>query len=114
MLACLFTVIASGADIGVTVQLDDPVQHVHEAFLCPENIEIMKTYQPLYHLFAVRPGVHTVGRRIHTEVEGRHIQAAIACGTRFPLFHRPRLQEGGQQEDGNKYSYCLFHIFIIY
>ena len=85
----ILAVIAPGTDIGIPIQLGNPVQHVLEPFLCPEDIEIVETDQSFHHLFAVRPGIHTIFFRIHTEVESRHVQfAPPACG-RMGFFHGP-------------------------
>ena len=89
MFARILAVIAPGTDIGIPIQLGNPVQHVLEPFLCPEDIEIVEADQSFHHLFAVRPGIHTIFFRIHTEVESRHVQfAPPACG-RMGFFHDP-------------------------
>lgn len=89
MFARILAVIAPSTDIGIPIQLGNPVQHVLEPFLCPEDIEIVKADQSFHHLFAVRPGIHAILLRVHTEVESRHVQFALPTSGRMGFFHGP-------------------------
>ena len=87
--ARILPVITSGTDIGIALQFGNPVQHMLEPFLCPEDIEIVETDQSFHHLLAVRPGIYAILLRIHTKVKSRHVQFALPVCSRAGFFHGP-------------------------